>query len=65
MKTDTLVKREGLDVLYNHLGLVDTERFIALMSREPFDYTKWHENVDDTVSVREMSKKAMKYQNRL
>jgi hypothetical protein len=44
MKTDTLVKYEGLDVLYNYLGPVDTERFIALMSSEPFDYTKWHEN---------------------
>ncbi|GHU53464.1 hypothetical protein FACS1894200_14010 [Spirochaetia bacterium] len=65
MKTDTLVKHEGLNVLYEHLGPVDMERFIALMSRELFDYTKWHEELDETMSVREMSKKAMEYQNRL
>jgi hypothetical protein len=62
MKTDTLIKDEGLTVLYKHLGLVEMERFIALMLREPFDYTKWHENLDDTLSVRELSKKAMEYQ---
>jgi len=62
MKTDTLIKNEGLTVLNEHLGPVDSERFIALMLREPFDYTKWHENLDDTLSVRELSKKAMEYQ---
>jgi hypothetical protein len=62
MKTDTLIKQEGLAVLYKHLGLVEMERFIALMLREPFDYTKWHENLDDALSVRELSKKAMEYQ---
>jgi hypothetical protein len=65
MKTDTLVKHEGLDILYERLGPVDMERFIALMLREPFDYTKWHENLEDTLTVRELSKQAMKYQQML
>lgn len=65
MRTDTLVKHEGLNVLYENLGPVDMERFIALMLREPFDYTKWHENMSDTLSVRELSKKAMEYQQSL
>jgi hypothetical protein len=65
MRTDTLVKYEGLNVLYEHLGPVDMERFIALMLREPFNYTKWHENLDDTLSVRELSRKAMEYQQKL
>jgi hypothetical protein len=65
MRTDTLVKYEGLDVLYEHLGPVDMERFIALILREPFDYTKWHENMNDTLTVRELSKKAMEYQQKL
>jgi hypothetical protein len=59
MKTDTIVKEEGLKVLSEHLGPVDMERFISLISREPFDYTTWHENLEDTMSVREYSKKAM------
>jgi hypothetical protein len=65
MRTDTLVKHEGLDVLYEHLGPVDMERFIALILREQFDYTKWHENMNDTLTVRELSKKAMEYQQKL
>jgi hypothetical protein len=65
MRTDTLVKYEGLDVLYEHLGPVDMERFIALILREPFDYTKWHKNLNDTLTVRELSKKAMEYQQKL
>ena len=64
MRTDTLVKYEGLTILNEHLGPVDAERFIALMLREPFDYTKWHENLDDNMSVRELSKKAMEYQQK-
>jgi hypothetical protein len=65
MKPDTLIKHEGLDILNKHLGPVDMERFIALMLREPFDYTQWHENLDDNLTVRELSKKAMDYQQLL
>ncbi|MDR2922243.1 MAG: hypothetical protein LBU85_02730 [Treponema sp.] len=30
-----------------------------------FDYTKWHEDLDDSLSVRELSKKAMEYQQKI
>ena len=62
MRTDTLVKQDGLNVLYEHLGPIDMERFISLMIREPFDYTKWHENMDEEISVRDLSRKAMEHQ---
>jgi hypothetical protein len=65
MRTDTLVKHDGLNILNEHLGPVDTERFIALVLHEPFDYTQWHENLNDETSVRELSKKAMEYQEKL
>ena len=62
MRTDTIVKQEGMDVLISKLGYVDAERFIVLMSREPFDYTKWREkNLDEGLSVRQLSKKAHEY----
>ena len=28
-------------MLINNLGMVEAERFIMLIQREPFDYTKW------------------------
>jgi hypothetical protein len=41
MTPDAVLKRQGLEILSKTIGLVDTERFIALILREPFDYTEW------------------------
>jgi len=41
MKNDTVLRQEGMRVLSENLGLVETERFISLMIHEPFDYTEW------------------------
>ena len=66
MKTDTVLKVEGMKILGDHLGLVDAERFLAVMAREPFDYTEWRQNLDEEVkNVRELSKKAMEHQKTL
>ena len=66
MKTDTVLKVEGMKILGDHLGLVDAERFVAVMAREPFDYTEWRQNLGEGVkNVRELSKKAMEHQKTL
>jgi len=39
--TDNELRVDGFAVLAQKLGEVNAERFIALMSREPFDYTEW------------------------
>lgn len=60
MKNDTIVKIEGIEALIEKLGYVDAERFIMLISKNPFDYTKWRqENLDENMNVRELSKAAM------
>lgn len=38
--TDTELKVQGVEMLIETMGLVDAERFIALMSRNGFDYTE-------------------------
>jgi len=63
MITDTEIKSKGVQILATHLGDVEMERFIALIQREPFDYTKWHQNIDDDLSLEELSKKAMSLRN--
>ena len=61
MRTDTVIKVEGMRVLLDRLGKVDAERFVALMSREPFDYTKWRDSLqDENISLQELSQRAMK-----
>jgi len=63
MKVDTEIKLLGLEVLNEHLGLDKTERFIALIQREKFDYTKWRENLFAGLSGEEISKRAMESVN--
>ena len=59
MNTDTELKIKGLQILTEHLGEVEAERFIALIQREPFDYTKWRQEMDEDMTIEEISKKAM------
>ena len=62
MKTDAVIKQEGINALISQLGYVDAERFIVLITKEPFDYTKWREQaLDDGLNVRQLSQKAMQY----
>lgn len=64
-KTDTVVKQEGMNALLGKLGMVDAERFISLILREPFDYTKWSENLFDDMSVEWLAEKANAYSDLL
>ena len=57
--TDTEIRLKGFQVLAEYLGDVEAERFIALIQREPFDYTKWRQELDDDLSIEEISQKAM------
>ena len=61
MRTDTIIRNEGTQVLMENLGLVEAERFIMLIQKELFDYTKWQENLFEDMSIDEISKKAADY----
>jgi hypothetical protein len=50
-----------MEVLARNLGLIDAERFIMLIQKEPFDYTKWQEHLFEDMPVEELSKKAAEY----
>jgi len=56
---DSDIKRLGMKSLIQGIGLVEAERFIALLNREPFDYTEWRKNLYKGMSVREISQSAM------
>jgi len=57
MLTDTVLKRKGLDVLTQNLGILDSERFISLMLSEPFDYTEWQRDLYGDMSLDEFYEK--------
>ncbi len=60
MRTDTEIRVQGLRALVDALGIVEAEKFISLILREPFDYTKWQQNLWHDRSVAEISSTAMK-----
>lgn len=60
MITDTEVRIKGMEALTKSLGSVCAERFIALIQREPFDYTKWQRTLWEDQSVEKISEAAMK-----
>jgi len=59
MITDTEIRLKGLQVLTEFLGDVEAERFVGLIQRELFDYTKWRQGLDENLSIEEISQKAM------
>jgi len=65
MISDTEIKLRGLSILSEHLGDVEAERFIALIQRESFDYTKWRQENQETSSVDELSHRAMAHRGAL
>ena len=60
MFTDTEIKATGFRALVAALGDVQAEKFIALIQREPFDYTRWQQTLWPERSVEEISRAAMK-----
>lgn len=63
MITDEELKVEGLKVLTEALGDVQAEKFIALILRSPFDYTKWQRKLWVEKSIEDISDAAMNLRN--
>jgi hypothetical protein len=59
MITDTEIKMIGVKALTNALGEVNAEKFISLIMREPFDYTKWQRQLWEGRSIEDISRSAM------
>lgn len=62
--TDTEIKIKGLEVLTRYMGLVEAEKFVSLIQREPFDYTKWRATLFEGMAGEEISRKAMEYRKK-
>lgn len=59
MMTNTEIRLKGVQILAKYLGDIEAERFIALIQREPFDYTKWRQGLDEDLTIKDISQKAM------
>jgi hypothetical protein len=61
MNTDTVIRNEGMNALIERLGMIEAERFVMLIRKDSFDYTKWRVNLFDDLSLEELSQKAKEY----
>ena len=64
MKADALIRTEGMNALIKNLGLVEAERFVMLIQKETFDYTKWQENLFEDMTIEEIYNNAAELRNR-
>jgi hypothetical protein len=51
---DDALCAKGLAVLEDHLGPVQALRFLALISRQPFDYQRWRQQQFGKMSLAEI-----------
>jgi len=45
MRSNTIIRNEGMRSLRETLGLVEAEKFISLIRQESFDYTEWRKEL--------------------
>jgi len=57
MISDAVIKQKGFEVLKEKLGIVEMERFILLINREKFDYTKWRKDLFEDMDIADLSEK--------
>ncbi|MCL2365523.1 MAG: hypothetical protein FWC75_00555 [Oscillospiraceae bacterium] len=65
MRTNTVLKDDGMRILAEQLGLVEAERFIALMRREPFDYTQWRQRLYKDIPLGSFLQDAQSYRDNM
>jgi len=63
MKADTLIRTEGMNTLIKNLGLIEAERFVMLIQKETFDYTKWQKNLFEDMTIEEIHNNAAELRN--
>lgn len=51
----------GFACLVEKLGIVDAERFVAMIKRDSFDYTLWRREYFDKMDLDQVSEEAAAY----
>jgi hypothetical protein len=59
IQTEAIISA-GLQLLREHLGVIETEIFITKVTRRGFDYTQWRESLYDDMNLDELLDHATK-----
>ena len=61
MNNSVEIMDRGFACLVEKLGVVNAERFIALIKRDSFDYTIWRKEYFKNMSLEELREEAVAY----
>ena len=59
-ESDLAVSARCMDVLVRQVGLLETERFVAHLSRERMDYTNWRQDQFEDMSLEDLAQATRK-----
>ena len=58
---EAILREKAIKILIENIGIVDTERFVSIISREPKDYTKNREKPFCGMSLDEIYNEAKEF----
>ena len=61
MSHSAIVMQRGIQALLSHLGVLDTELFIATLLKEPQDYAEWAKEYFDRYDSETFFNEAIQY----
>ena len=64
MRSDALIKSDGLRILAENLGIAEAERFVTLILSEPFDHTEWQRSLHGNRGVKGLYAKIAEFEAR-
>jgi len=60
-RTNQQIRKQAANALADKLGRVETLRFLARVSREPFDYQRWRKDYFSHLSIDELLDNVQKH----
>ncbi|MEI6268147.1 MAG: hypothetical protein WCP01_04640 [Methylococcaceae bacterium] len=64
LRAETEIRQVGMLGLKKALGTVETERFVAALTRDRFDYTEWRKTSLPNLDIETLSTQAMPHAGR-
>ncbi len=65
MKTEAEICQDALLILNEKIGPVETEVFISVLLRDPFDYTEWQKTLWEGKSLKEIFDAAKEHEHKI
>ncbi len=62
MESTSEIMNKGMKCLMEQMGIIEAERFISVIIREKFDYTKWQRDYFDAKTPTDIREEASRFE---